>query len=1197
MHDLSGRAVSTSGEAEQQYRSLVEQLPLVTYTDRLDDTSSNIYSSPQIEAMLGYTVEEWEADPELFVKILHPDDIEWVLAAQRPKVESSRALEYRVFARDGRVVWLRDEATQIRGEHGEPLHLQGYLLDITQQKEAESRLGAAEEKYRRLAEELPIVTYVDPVEQHGSSLYMSPQIEKLTGYPREQWEHGREFFRTALHPDDRERVLAAHRQATGTFSLEYRLIARDGQVVWIRDESMVICDEEGKTLYIQGFMRDITEQRKAEAELVAAERKYRALAEQLPLVSFIASLEEEKPLLYVSPQIEQLFGYGIDSWLSDPGLVARVIHPADRDRVLRDARARNGAFAGEFRAISRDGRVLWIEDATVVVPDEHGAPAYRQGYLRDITERKETEQRRELHLSVATILAESTSSGAALDRILAELCRTLEWNWGSYWALDQADQALRCVAWWHPESVEATEFEQSAESVRLAQGEGLPGRVWETREPVWLEDFPAAGFPRSDAAARDGLRTLFGVPVMAGKEVLGVIELSSRDPKRADAALSDTLAVVGSEIGQFLERTRAQEDLRTSETLLAEAQRIAHTGSWNFELSTGQLVWSDELLAVFGIDRTEFRGEYADFIDGVHPEDRKRIDELSKLAWESHDTPSHEYRIVRPDGEVRYVRGEWNTKFDDSGVATHLTGTVQDVTDQHSAEMKLRESEERFRAVFDSAAVGIHVLGEDGRIVTANRAFASMLGYEVGELVGMEISLITHPEDEPASRVLRAKVLRQGGDFSRLEKRYLAKDGAVVWASLIAVPIKEADGSRYSIGLVEDLRKRLQLEEELRQAQKMEAVGQLAGGIAHDFNNLLLAIRGYSELALTHFEAKPDVARRDIEQVKAATERAASLISQLLAFSRKQILQPRVVDLNVLVTASSDLLRHVIGEHIELELRLDSQVGTVRLDPVQMEQGLLNLVINASDAMPEGGRLTIGTENVVSVEGMPLMPGTYVKVFVSDTGVGMDAATRERAFEPFFTTKEGTGTGLGLSMLYGFAEQSNGQVLVDSAPGEGSTFEVYFPTAEEQAAEMPKAPPPIDGQGSETVLLVEDEEAVRELLRRALVLQGYSVLEAEDGRAALEVAAEFSDPIDVLVTDVVMPRMGGVEAAEALLARRPGLRVVYMSGHVRDRRAFDTARIKGVFLQKPFAPEALVGAIREVVSKTPGRETSSSVGA
>src|SRR5256886_1556195 len=426
-----------------------------------------------------------------------------------------------------------------------------------------------------------------------------------------------------------------------------------------------------------------------------------------------------------------------------------------------------------------------------------------------------------------------------------------------------------------------------------------------------------------------------------------------------------------------------------------------------------------------------------------------------------------------------------------------------------------------------------------------------------------------------------------GGPFPG--SRHRRKDGTLIDVDIESQPITFA-GRPARLVLARDVTARRQLEDQLRQAQKMEAVGQLAGGIAHDFNNLLTAILGCTQLLL-HATPPEDARREDVEEIKNAGLRAAELTRQLLAFSRRQVLAPKLLDMNSVVANMDKMLRRLIGEDVALVTELAADLGPVNADPGQLEQVLLNLAVNARDAMPQGGRLTIATANVVLTEEYAerhhrLPPGQYVLLAVSDTGVGMDEATQKHLFEPFFTTKEvGKGTGLGLATVYGIVKQSGGYIWVYSEPGHGTTVKVYLPRVPGAAEPLPvAAATPELRRGSEIVLLVEDAAPVRSLARKSLESYGYTVLEAADGPAALDLAARHPRGIDILVTDVVMPGMSRPELARRLAPLRHGMRVLYTSGYTDDAMVRQGVLRAGVaFLQKPFVPETLARKVREVL--------------
>ena len=524
----------------------------------------------------------------------------------------------------------------------------------------------------------------------------------------------------------------------------------------------------------------------------------------------------------------------------------------------------------------------------------------------------------------------------------------------------------------------------------------------------------------------------------------------------------------------------------------------------------------------------------------------------------------------------------------------HPTGAIAmhvDVTGERQTEERLRESEERFRATFEQAGVGMGHGTREGRWVRVNQRLCDILGYTHEELLARTFQDITHPDDLDFD--LRQRCQLVAGEIQTLsrEKRYLHKDGSTVWVDLTVSMLRDLSGEpKYFIAVVQDITARKRVEQELFHAQRMEGVGQLAGGIAHDFNNLLTVIGGRSQLALATLRPD-DPLRRDLDLIKKTADRAAALTRQLLVFSRKQSLQPRVVDPNDVVSQATSLLRQVIGEDIELVFVPARDLGRVRVDPGQLEQVIINLAVNARDAMPNGGRLTIETSNVVldadyAGRHVGLTPGPYAMVAVSDNGVGMDAATRARIFEPFFTTKgPGKGTGLGLATVYGIVKQSDGHIRVYSEPGVGTVFKIYLARTDAP----PEAEPPRDTtlpHGTETILLVEDDEEVRGLAREVLEHLGYTVLAVTSAADAVLVAERHVGLIDLLLTDVVMPRTGGGELAKAVTAARPETRILFMSGYTDDAIVRHGVLEEGVqLLEKPFTPEALAVKVRTVLNR------------
>ena len=527
-------------------------------------------------------------------------------------------------------------------------------------------------------------------------------------------------------------------------------------------------------------------------------------------------------------------------------------------------------------------------------------------------------------------------------------------------------------------------------------------------------------------------------------------------------------------------------------------------------------------------------------------------------------------------------------------VSQQLAATIE----HKRYEEALRRSEARSRSLILSAAFGICRCTLGGRFLDVNPALINMLGHgSVEDLLKLDARREVFVNPQGLDRL--AEDYRRTGSLNGVELQWRRKDGRVIIVRLSGCAATISDEPEEVLELIaEDITDRRQLEEQLRQAQKMDAVGRLAGGVAHDFNNLLMVINGYTEVLLEQLE-QGSAMHHKVQSIQQAADRAATLTRQLLAFSRKQLLELKVVDVNIVIGDMERLLRPLIGENIELVTRLSPETGHTRADAGQLEQVIMNLVVNAKDAMPEGGKLTVESSDVTVRHSFRehrfIQPGRYAVISVTDTGHGMDKETQSRIFEPFFTTKEkGKGTGLGLSTVYGIVKQSSGYVFAQSELGAGTTFYVYLPRVEDSAEELsPAQSQQSEAGGCETVLLVEDEESVRELVRLTLAARGYKVLEAENGECGLRVSESFKENIDILITDVVMPGIGGRELAKKLLALRPGISVLYLSGYTED--AVITQGAPGpstAFLQKPFTLQNLAKKVREVLRSKPAPKSA-----
>jgi two-component system, cell cycle sensor histidine kinase and response regulator CckA len=643
---------------------------------------------------------------------------------------------------------------------------------------------------------------------------------------------------------------------------------------------------------------------------------------------------------------------------------------------------------------------------------------------------------------------------------------------------------------------------------------------------------------------------------------------------------------------QSEETKRAERELREAGQRQSDILDSVGAILWRADAATFRFLYvSEEAERLLGYPCSRWLEEPEFWKEHIHPEDREAtvafgMDQTARL------TPHvFEYRMRAADGHTVWLK-DLVRVIAEAGRPRELVGVMVDITAKKEAERALdeseargRESEGRYRSLFESAPDGILVADSEGRYVDANPSGLSMLGYSRDELLGMKSEDILAPNE--GARVGSALAQINQGVEHRREWQFRRKDGSGFPADVMATVMP--DGR--ILALVRDASERRRMEEQLRQSQKMEAVGTLAGGVAHDFNNVLGVIIGYAEMLRSKTpDDHPD--RRRIDQIVRAAERGADLTRQLLAFSRKQVLEPKVLEPSSVVTDMRRLLEPLIGAHIDLVFKTEAK-GRVRVDPGQLQQVVMNLVVNARDAMPAGGSLSIGTADVdldqeyVQRREVALQPGRYVAIAVADTGVGMDEATQARAFEPFFTTKpEGKGTGLGLATVYGIVKQSEGFIWIYSELGKGSVVRVYLPRVDEALTKAQVRLATLRRAVTENLLVVEDEPAARELVAEILRAEGYGVLLARDGEEAVEMAKRAPAPLQLLLTDVVLPKLSGRAAADRIRLIHPGIKVLYMSGYTDDEVSRQGVLEPGiVLLQKPFTPDDLTRRVGEVLDE------------
>ncbi len=648
-------------------------------------------------------------------------------------------------------------------------------------------------------------------------------------------------------------------------------------------------------------------------------------------------------------------------------------------------------------------------------------------------------------------------------------------------------------------------------------------------------------------------------------------------------------------------RKDAEEALHESQVRLLEAQHIAHIAHWTFDPESGIPWWSEELYRIYDRNPADGPLPYSEHPQLVHPDDWERVDAIFRQATETGDPFDVVFRILRPDGSVRTINSICKPLLDDAGGVVEMRGTVQDITKLKQAEEALRESERQARQMADlitgsdqPVAMGF----PDGSLGRVNPAFCELTGYTEEELQAIDWAKDLTPPEWTEKEAEALDELHRTGRPVRYEKEYIRKDGSRVPIELLAHLTRDDVGEpSYYYAFVTDIserkraeKEREKLEHQLGQAQKMEAVGRLAGGVAHDFNNMLSVILGHAAMLQEDMDSGEPF-HEDLEAISRAAERSADLTRQLLAFARKQTVAPKVIDLNHTVTSMTRMLQRLIGEDIDLAWRPGDELWSLKIDPSQVDQVLVNLCVNARDAIADVGKVTIETDNTTFDETFcrehaGFMPGDYVLLAVSDDGCGMSSETLETIFEPFFTTKESVkGTGLGLATVYGIVKQNEGFITVYSEPGQGTTFKVYLPRHDAKAvAPVAETRAKPTGRKHETILVVEDEPAMLRMVTIMLEKEGYTVLSAGTPGEALELARQHGAQIHLVITDVVMPEMNGRELARRLTLAYPDLKRLFMSGYTANVIAHHGVLDEGVnFMEKPFSPKMLAEKVREAL--------------
>jgi PAS domain S-box-containing protein len=1142
--------------------------------------TDEVFYSRRWKEMLGYEESEIGRSTSEWEDRIHPEDQAPTLAAlnahlrgESPHYES----EYRLKTKSGEWMWVRARGTAVsRGPDGKALRFVGAHTDITSGKIAKEARREAERQYREIFE--GAIEGVYRTTPKGKPLAVNPALARIMGYNSGEEmvaavsDAGRQVW---MDPEERARFIQLIEERGFVRGFECRHKRKDGAPIWVSLSARKVSNSHGKTLWYDGFLEDITERRRVEEQLRESEEKFATAFRLSPASASLIDLEDGARFIDVNNAFEITSGYRreevVGRTLDDLGIFVDPQVLADGlGRLLEAGVLRNRELT--FRR--KDGELRTLLVAVEVI--RLGGRRCAVSTSIDLTERilsevklRESERRFRLLFDGAPVsLWEGDFSAIKryLDGLAAAGVTDLEAHLQAH-----PEEILWCIS-------QVRMLDVNRATLELCQT---------TDKTALLSQWSAPLRGSALDVFRKGFLTLYRGEAFFRHEITVPSHIGNQLTCYAEVTLApgseNSWSTVLLSLADITARKQAEDALRESEAKFRAVIENSHEGV-EFLDSEGRILYrSPSFSAINGYATEDRLGQNA--FQKVHPDDLKMVREAWARALEHPETAvTVHHRLLHKSGSWRWVETAVKNLLDNPHVRA-VIASIRDVTEGKQAVDELA----RLAGAIEQAVETIVITDTAGNIVYANPAFETTSGYTVQEALGRNPRLLRSGEHNHAFYARMWGALTSG-EVWRGRIRNKRKDGSLYEEEASISPVRDGAGRIVNyIAVKLDMTREAELQAQLVQAQKMECIGRLAGGVAHDFNNLLTVINGYSQLALADLEAC-DPLRPRLEEILKAGERAAGLTRQLLAFSRKQILQPRVLDLNVIVKEMQSMLRRLVGEDIEVRLALSAVDPTLQADPHQLEQVVMNLAVNARDAMPDGGRLLIETAIVERSAGSSefepnARPGRYAMLAVTDTGCGFDDATRRRIFEPFFTTKAaGHGTGLGLSMVHGIVAQSGGYISVYSEVDNGTSFKIYLPLLSGRAEE--EAPAEVHGlRGNETVLVVEDQAEVRNFAVAAIESYGYRVIPASNGAEALEICEREREPLHLVVTDVVMPRISGREFVAQLAKKRPETKVLFMSGYTENAVAKQGA-LDGAahFIQKPFSPHQLAGKIRAVLS-------------
>jgi PAS domain S-box-containing protein len=1180
------RAEKSLQLSEEKYRRLFEDSVLGIYRTATD--GKLIEANPALARMFGFDSPEEAKSQVKDVTVDFYADTFQRNEMTRMILESTGSVHAEsLFKRkDGSIFTGNLYGWAVRDKDGSDLNFEGFVEDITERKRAEEALISANRQLNDIIEFLPDGTFV--VDKDKKVIAWNRVLEEMTGVSkREMIGQGDYAWTVPFYGDRRphlidlidahdEELASRYQQVVGKGGIlraeTYVPRVYEGRGAYVLATVAPLFDAHGKRAGAIESIRDITEQKMAEEALKRSEEKYRELVESAN--SIILRMDNHGEITFINEFAQHFFGYREEELLGK-NVVGTIVPPVEsttgRDLrlMVEDIGLNPESYTNNINENMRcDGERVWIAWTNKPIRDDDGRVVEVLCVGNDITERKQVERSLQLSEEKYRRLFEDSILGIFRSTVDGRL---IEVNpaFAKIFAFDSAEQATSLV-----KDIAVDIYVDPSRRKEVLR------ELLDANKPVHTETL----FKRKDGST------------FAGNLHLWVAH--------DDGVNGNQLHFEGF-VEDISERKQAEEALRESQQQLANIIDFLPDATFVIDQGGKVIAWNQAMEEMTGISAAQILGkgnyEYALPFYG----ERRPI--LIDLVLKSREKIEREYVAVERRGNIllgeaympalrgggRYLFGTASALYDSRGNLVGAIEAIRDTTERRHMEEAIAKAEEEYRNIFENSVAGIYQVTVDGRFLNVNTAIANLHGYDSPEEFLKEVSNAGQLHVHPDSRSKMLRQIEEHGLVRGFDVEMFRKDKSVVWASLNVRAVRDKDGKiAYLEGTALDITESKLLRAQLEQAQKMESVGRLAGGIAHDFNNMLGVITGRSELALLK-DVSPDV-RDHLEEVLKAGRRSADLTRQLLAFARKQTAAPKILDLNDTISGMLKMLRRLIREDIDLSWTPRLHLWEVKIDPSQVDQILANLLVNAGDAISGSGAVTIRTENMVIddsnvLEHPEFIPGDYVLLTVSDTGAGMSKEVCEKIFEPFFTTKEqGKGTGLGLSTVYGIVKQNGGFIYVVSRPGEGTMFKIYLPRFE---TKVPRAPvkkvgnePP---RGRETVLLVEDDKSIRDLSRIILEKLGYTVLVADTSARAMQLALDHHGDIDLLISDVVMPKMNGRKLAQKLGAIRPNIKCLFMSGYTADVIGRHGVLDEGIhFIHKPFQIGELAAKVRQVLDSS-----------